>query len=76
VFPAVQAWAELAQQAGLDPVVMALAWHTTRPFTSVPILGATTLAQLERQMPALHLTLPADLVAAIDRLHAAHPMPF
>ena len=76
VFEAVAAWLGLAHEAGLDPVVMALAWHATRPFTSVPILGATTLAQLERQMPALHLTLPADLVTAIDRLHAAHPMPY
>lgn len=76
VHAAVQAWHRLAHEAGLDPVVMALAWQATRPFTAVPILGATTRVQLERQMPALSLELGADLVAAIDRLNATHPMPY
>ncbi|GAB4268709.1 MAG: aldo/keto reductase [Pararhodobacter sp.] len=76
VFEAVAAYLGLAHDWGIDPVVMALAWHRTRPFVSVPILGATTLAQLERQLPALETTLDPDLVEAIDAVHRAHPMPF
>lgn len=76
VFDAVAAYLGLAREAGLDPVQMALAWHRTRPFTSIPILGATTSEQLARQLPAMEMVLDADLVAAIDAAHKAHPMPY
>lgn len=76
VFEAVAAYLGLAREAGLDPVAMAIAWCRQRPFPCIPILGATTAGQLERLLPALDLTLPADLTAAIDAVHRAHPMPF
>ncbi|MCB1391450.1 MAG: aldo/keto reductase [Rhodobacteraceae bacterium] len=75
-FEAVAAYRGLALDWGLDPVVMALAWFRTRPFMALPILGATTEAQLQAMLPALETTLPDELVAAIDRLHRAHPLPF
>jgi aryl-alcohol dehydrogenase-like predicted oxidoreductase len=76
VFEAVAAYLGLAHDWGVDPVVMALAWQRTRPFTAIPILGATTLAQLERQVPALDATLDPGLVEAIDAVHKMHPMPY
>lgn len=76
VFEAVSAYLGLARDWTMDPVVMALAWFRTRPFTAIPILGATTSAQLQAQMPALDAHLPDELVTQIDRLHRAHPMPY
>ena len=76
VFDAVAAYLGLARDYGVDPVQMALAWHRTRPFTSIPIIGATTSEQLLQQMPALSLALDPALVQAIDDVHRAHPMPY
>lgn len=76
VFEAVSTYLGLARDWGLDPVHMALAWHRSRPFASLPIIGATTLAQLEHQLPAMDMALDPDLVAAIDAAHRAHPLPY
>lgn len=76
VFDAVAAYLKVARDFGLDPVQMALAWHRTRPFTSIPILGATTSEQLARQLPARELALSSEVLAAIDAVHKDHPMPF
>lgn len=76
VFEAVAAYLGLALEWGVNPVTMALAWHRTRPFTSIPILGATTTDQLEAQLPALTAELPAELLGEIDRIHRAYPQPY
>ena len=76
VWEAVSAYLRIAHEAGLDPVRMALAWTLTRPFPVVPIIGATTLAQLDHLLPAAEMTLSADVLAAIAAAHRAHPMPY
>lgn len=76
VFPAVEAYLQVARDFGLDPVQMALAWHRTRPFTSIPIFGATTLGQLALALGSAEVTLSDEVLAAIDAAHRAHPMPF
>lgn len=76
VFEAVAAYQKLALDWGVDLVQMALAWQRTRPFVSIPIIGATTLAQLEQQIPAFDMKLDPELVKAIDAVHKAHPMPY
>lgn len=76
VFDAVAAYHALARDWTIEPVVMALAWLRTRPFPVIPILGATTTAQLEAQLPAIQTSLPGELLSAIDRVHRAHPMPY
>ncbi|WBU63821.1 aldo/keto reductase [Paracoccus aerodenitrificans] len=76
VFDAVAAYHDLAREYGIDPVHMALAWLKTRPFPVVPILGATSLSQLEHQLAGLDTAIPDDLRTAIDDLHRAWPMPY
>jgi aryl-alcohol dehydrogenase-like predicted oxidoreductase len=76
VWEAVAAHLGIAKEAGLDPVQMALAWLRTRPFVTIPILGATGTDQLERELGAAELRLGADVLAAIDLAWRAHPMPF
>lgn len=76
VWDAIAAYHTIAGEAGLDPVQMALAWVLQRPFPALPIIGATTTQQLEHLLGATELVLSADVLAAIDRAHKAHPMPF
>ena len=76
VFEAVAAYQALALDWGVDLMQMALAWHRTRPFTSIPIVGASTAGQLAAQIPAFSMTLEPELIAAIDEVHKAHPMPY
>ena len=75
-FPAVDAYFGVAARHGLDPVAMALAFIRSRPFPAIPILGATSVAQLEQALGADGLTLAPEVLADIEAVHRAHPMPF
>ncbi|MFP4451361.1 MAG: aldo/keto reductase [Rhodosalinus sp.] len=76
VFGAVAACHEVAGRFGLDPVQMALAWAARRPFVASAIFGATRLAQLEHALGAAEVVLSDELLAALDEVHRAHPMPY
>ena len=76
VFPAVDAYHAIAAQHGLDPCQMALAWCRTRPVPTIPIFGATSLVQLALALGSADLTLSPEVLAAINRTHRAHPMPY
>ena len=76
VFPAVAAYLRVAAEHGLDPAQMAIAFCLSRPFPCLPIIGATTPAQLECALGAANVTLSPETLAAIDATHRAHPMPF
>lgn len=76
VWEAVSAYLGIATRHGLDPAQMALAWLKTRPFPLVPILGATTLEQLETALGAADLTLAPEVLEEIETAHKAHPMPY
>ena len=76
VFPAVDAYHAIAAQHGLDPCQMALAWCRMRPVPTIPIFGATSLVQLALALGSADLTLSPEVLAAINRTHRAHPMPY
>ncbi|EGV19299.1 NADP(H)-dependent aldo-keto reductase [Thiocapsa marina] len=65
----------LARRHGLDPVQMALAWVTSRPFVTSNIIGATTLDQLEANLASVDLRLSDDLIAEIEAIHTRQPNP-
>ncbi|MRX49004.1 aldo/keto reductase [Paracoccus sp. S-4012] len=73
---AVAAYHEVAQRHGLDPVRMALAFTRQRPFPVIPIIGATTDAQLAHLLDGLDLRLSAEVLDAVAEAHKAHPQPF
>ena len=75
-FAAVEAYLKVAENHGLDPVQMALAWCLTRPFMCSVIFGATTTEQLERALGAADLTLSASVMGELNAVHRAHPMPY
>ncbi|SMY08767.1 aldo/keto reductase [Flavimaricola marinus] len=74
--PAARAYVELAKRHGLDPVHMAMAWQTTRPFPNCPIFGATTSAQLQQILDGYGVALSDEVLAEITETHKAHPMPY
>ena len=65
----------LARRHGLDPAQMALAWVSSRPFTTSNIIGATTLEQLRTNLASTHLTLDDAVVAEIEAIHTRQPNP-
>lgn len=75
VWPAHDAYLALAQDHGLDPARMALAWTLTRPFIGASIFGATSVEQLETAIGAAELTLSDAVMEAIAAINRRHPMP-
>jgi aryl-alcohol dehydrogenase-like predicted oxidoreductase len=73
--PAVRAYVDLAKEHGLDPAQMALAFCLTRPFMASVIIGATSMAQLKADIAAADLTLSADVMNGIRRIHRLYPAP-
>jgi aryl-alcohol dehydrogenase-like predicted oxidoreductase len=76
VFPAVAAYLGIAARHGLDPCQMAIAFCRTRPFTTIPIIGATTLDQLRTNVGAAGLVLSPEVLAEIAETHRAFPAPY
>ena len=76
LWPVTQVYLDLAAKHGLDPVHMAMAWQRTRPFPVSAIFGATTTAQLEQILAGKDVVLSDDLVAEIDQVNRANPMPY
>lgn len=73
---ATDAYHALAAEHGWDPVHLAIAWQLTRPFSNVPIIGATGLDQLEHLIAGFGKLPPEDLCKAIDALHKQHGLPY
>jgi aryl-alcohol dehydrogenase-like predicted oxidoreductase len=72
---ATAAYVDIARRHGLDPAQMALAWVTSRPFTTANIIGATTMEQLESNLASIHVELDEDVVTELEAVHTAHPNP-
>lgn len=76
VFPAVAAYLGVAARHGLDPCQMAIAFCRSRPFPCIPIIGATSVAQLATNIGAAAVTLSEEVLADLAAVHRAHPMPY
>lgn len=76
VWPAIDAYLNIAQKFGLDPVHMALSWAMMRPFMGSVIFGATTQTQLEHILAGADLILSDEVKAEIEKTHKDHPLPF
>jgi len=72
---ATRAYVELARRHGLDPAPMALAYVNSRPFLASTIIGATDLDQLAVNIASAEVTLPAEVLEAIEAIHKRHPYP-
>jgi aryl-alcohol dehydrogenase-like predicted oxidoreductase len=72
---ATRAYVALADELGLSPAKLALAFVRSRWFVASTIIGATTRAQLEENLDSLHASLDGDALARIDAIHARYPNP-
>jgi len=63
---AAQALGEIAEDAGMTLIEMALAFVINHPAVTAAIIGPRTIEQLESQIPALERTLTAEVLDRID----------
>ncbi len=76
VWPAIEAYNEVAQKYGVDLPLLALAWCRYRFFMASAIFGATTYNQLTYLLTSTKISLSEDCLEDIDRVQKSHPMPF
>jgi aryl-alcohol dehydrogenase-like predicted oxidoreductase len=74
-FAATKAYVQVAQDHGLDPAQMALAYVTSRQFVSSNIIGATTMEQLKSNIDSEGLVLSEQVLADIEAVHQRQPSP-
>jgi aryl-alcohol dehydrogenase-like predicted oxidoreductase len=67
-FDTVDQLGQLAKQAGLSLVTMAVAWVLANPAITAPIIGASRPGQLDASLAAAGVTLDADLKQQLDEL--------
>ena len=72
---AANAYVELAQRHGLEAEAMALAFVRQRPFVTSVLTAASSVAQLQRNLRSVELSLSEELLKEIDALHDAAPNP-
>ena len=72
---ATAAYVALAQEHGVDPAQLALAYVTSRPFLTSNIIGATTLEQLQSNLGSVEVKLTEELLQGIEAIHVQHPNP-
>jgi aryl-alcohol dehydrogenase-like predicted oxidoreductase len=73
--PATGEYVRIAQDAGLAPATMALAFARTRWFTSSVLLGATTLEQLIENLDSVEVRLSNEVLEKIEAVHRLYPNP-
>jgi aryl-alcohol dehydrogenase-like predicted oxidoreductase len=65
---------KVADERGLPPAQIALAWLLSKPAVSAPIVGATKLPHVDDAVAALTLTLSGDEVARLEEPYRPHPV--
>jgi aryl-alcohol dehydrogenase-like predicted oxidoreductase len=72
-FTVVDALKQLASEIGRSPGQLAIAWQLAKPEVSAVILGARTRAQLDENLFAGEMQLPAEIIERLDALTALPP---
>jgi aryl-alcohol dehydrogenase-like predicted oxidoreductase len=57
---------EEAGKLGVTPAALSLAWNVQRPMVVAPIMGPKSVNQLQENLAALDVELPAETVQRID----------
>jgi len=72
-FAVQEAVVEVARARGVKPAQIALAWVLRQPGVTSPILGATSVAQLDEAIDALSITLSGDEAKKLEAGYAPRP---
>src|SRR3954466_15074755 len=67
---AVEQYAQLAEEAGISLIHMAIAFAMRHPAVTAPIIGPRTMEQLESQIGAAEVELSEDVLDRIDAIVA------
>jgi aryl-alcohol dehydrogenase-like predicted oxidoreductase len=67
-FDTVDAFVEMAGEAGVEPATLAVAWVIANPVITAPIIGASKPEQLDASLAAAELKLDPALKAKLDEL--------
>jgi 1-deoxyxylulose-5-phosphate synthase len=73
-FDVIEAGVEIANERGVSPAQIALAWLLHKPGVTAPIVGATKLDHIEDALAATKLTLSAEEIARLERSYRPHPI--
>ncbi len=73
---ATQAYLDVAKKHDLDPTTMAIAWTLSRPFDVMPIIGGTSVEQLQKSLDASAMKLSDEVLSDIEKAHRDNAMPF
>jgi 1-deoxyxylulose-5-phosphate synthase len=63
---------ELANQRGVKPAQIALAWMLRKPGITAPIVGASKMYQLEEAVAATEIVLDAEEIARLEQPYVPH----
>lgn len=64
----------MAEEKGVSPAQLALAWLLHRPGMTAPIVGATKMYQLDEAVAALDIELSDDDMAHLEEPYVPHPV--
>ena len=73
-FAVVDAVRQLAAERGVSPATVAYAWLLSRPGVTAPIIGVSSVDQLEQAAAALDFELSAEQAARLEAPYQAHPV--
>jgi len=68
----VEATRRVANERGVEPAQVALAWLNSKPCVAAPIIGATKLDHLEAAIAAADLELTENEIAALEAPYQPH----
>ena len=66
---AVQSYVDIANEAGVSPTHLSLAYVNSRPFLTSNIIGATTMEQLKENISSIDVELSQEVIEKIDVVH-------
>lgn len=72
---AIREYVNLAEQLGLTPATLALAFVNNREFLTSNIIGATNLEQLRENIASAQTILPASAMEKIEEIHKVFTCP-
>jgi len=72
---AIEEYAKIAEDAGLDFAQMSLAWINQRHHVASNLIGATTMEQLKSNIDSVNVELSGEVRKAIDTVHHRYPNP-
>jgi aryl-alcohol dehydrogenase-like predicted oxidoreductase len=74
-FEAAERFSRIAEEQGLHPATLAVAWVKAHPAVTAPIIGARDVEQLEASLRAAGLRVDEELYARIASVWPAPPPP-